>query len=161
MIGVTLKILVLGAAVVLLACSIGLFIMAGVAQSHDVVRIPLPPNTFIAGTQSMADESDAYVGIMKYASFRDIERVAQQAFHRGEKEVYRDEREVTYEGTGPGITYHVSYILMKNPEPQTLTVATTVTFTEKKSRYYWKVYKQVHRALLAYMLDRMIIMAPD
>lgn len=161
MIGVIIKIVLLGAFLVLVACAIGLFVMAGVAQSHDVVRIPVPQNTFIASTQAMADYSDAFVAPMTYSTFRDIERVAQQAFHRGKREVFRDEREVAYEGTAPGLSYHVSYILMKDPAPQTLTVATTVRFENKKGRYYWMVVKHGHRRLLPYLLDRMVIMAPD
>ncbi len=162
MIGIVIKIVLLGAFVILVAIAGGLFIMAGVAQSHDVVRIPVPPNTFIAGTLPTSDDSDAYVGPMDYSTFRDIERVAQQVFHRGTREVYRDEREVAYDGTAFGMSYRISYILNKETSPQTLAVATTVQFgPQKRTRYYWKVAKQVNRRLLPYLLDRMIIMAPD
>jgi hypothetical protein len=162
MIVTAIKIVLLIAFVILIALAIGLFIMAGVAQSHDVVRIPVPPSTYIAGTEPKADYTDAYIGPMEYSTFRDIDRVAQQAFHRGDKEVYRDEREVAYEGSALGLSYTISYILMKDSSPQTLTVATTVRYGEqKRSRYAWMVAKQVHRRLLPYMVDRMIIMAPD
>lgn len=162
MIGIIIRILLLGAFVVLLVCAIGLFIMSGVAQSHDVVSIPVPQGTFIAGTIPNSDYSDAYVGPMEYAGFASIERVEQQAFHRGIKEVYRDEREVAFQGEALGYTYHVSYILFKDPRPSTLVVATTVKYgPDKKRRYLWKVAKQVHCRLMPYLLDRMIIMAPD
>lgn len=162
MIITAIKIVLLGATLVLIALVIGLVVMAGVAQSHDVVRIPVPQSTFVAGTEAQSIYSDAYVGPMEYSTFRDIDRVSQQAFHRGDKEVYRDEREVAYEGSALGLSYTISYILMKDASPQTLTVATTVRVVEpRKGKYCWMVAKHVHRRLLPYLLDRMIIMAPD
>ncbi|HXV13631.1 MAG TPA: hypothetical protein VEC56_05440 [Candidatus Krumholzibacteria bacterium] len=162
MIVTAIKIVLLIAFVILIALAIGLVVMAGVAQSHDVVRIPVPQSTFVAGTEPKSIYSDAYVAPMEYSTFRDIDRVAQLAFHRGTKEVHRDEREVAYEGTMLGLSYTISYILMKDSSPQTLTVATTVRIVEpKKGKYCWMVAKHVHRHLLPYLLDRMVITAPD
>jgi hypothetical protein len=161
MIGAIIKIIIMGAFVVLLVCAIGLFVMAGVAQSHDVVRLPVPSGTFIAGTLPTADYSDAYVAPLRYSGFSSIERVAQQAFHRGHREVFRSDSEVAYEGRASGLEYYISYILRRDTSPPTLAVATTVRIREKKGRYYWMVAKQVHRRLLPYMLDRMAITAPD
>jgi hypothetical protein len=162
MIVVAIRIVLLGAFVVLLACGIGLFVMSGVAQSHDVVRIPVPNSTFVGGAAPTSHYADAYIAPMRYSSFTNIERVAQQAFHRGEKEVFRDEREVAYEGKTLGLTYVVSYILAKETSPPTLTVATTVNLASKrKGRFYWMLVKPVHRHLMPYLLDRMVIMAPD
>jgi hypothetical protein len=156
-----IKIVIMGAFVVLLACVVGLFIMAGVAQSHDVVRLPVPSGTFIAGTQPTSDHSDAYVAPLKINGFSSIERVAQQAFHRGQREVFRSDNEVAYEGQAPGLEYYISYVLTRETSPPTLAVATTVRIKEKKGRYYYMVANQVYRRLLPYMLDRMAIMAPD
>jgi hypothetical protein len=156
-----LRILLLGAFVILIALAAGLAIMAGVAQSHDVVRIPLPSSTFIASTESGSDGSDAYVAPLNYSTFRDIDRVAQLAFHKGQREVFRDEHEVAYEGETAGVHYYISYILVRDIQPPTLIAATTVQVQNKKGRYYWRVVKHVHRRLMPYMLDRMSIMAPD
>ena len=156
-----IKILLLGAFVVLVTCAIGLFIMAGVAQTHDVVRIPVPPGSFAANAISNPSYSDAYVAPLQYRSFRDIDRVAQLAFHRADGEIHRGQNEVAYEGKIAGVEYVVSYILVRETSPQTLTVATTVKTTSKKSRYYWMVAKQVHRRLMPYLVDRMATTAPD
>ncbi len=162
MLGTLIKLLLLGVFVVLIVCAIGLFVMAGVAQSHGVVPIPLPPGTFIAGTEPTSDYADAYIVPMQYRSYRDVARVAQLAFHRGDKEVYRDEREVVYEGERAGIHYYISYMLMKDPQPTTLTVTTVVKYTDpKKGRYLWMVGRQIHRRMMPYLLDRMAVTAPD
>jgi hypothetical protein len=161
MIGTILKILLLGALVVLIALSVGLFIMAGVAQSHDVVRIPLPPSTFIAGTATDSNGADAFVAPLRHSSYRSIDRVAQFAFHKGQREVYRDDHEIAYEGETAGVHYYISYIIARDTSPVTLVAATTVQTKDRKGRYYWKVFKHVHRRLMPYMLDRMTIMAPD
>ena len=76
-------------------------------------------------------------------------------------EIYRSKNEVAYEGRTAGVDYIVSYILMKETSPQTLTVATAVKTGNKKSRYYWMVAKQVHRRLMPYLVDRMVTTAPD
>jgi hypothetical protein len=156
-----IKILLFGAFVVLITCAVGLFIMAGVAQTHDVVRIPVPSGSYIAGALGTPDYTDAYIAPMPFRSFGNIDRVAQQAFHRGDREVYRGKNEVAYEGKKAGVEYIVSYILAKDTSPQTLTVATAVKTGDKKSRYYWRVAKQVHRRLMPYLVDRMVTSAPD
>ncbi len=163
MIGVIIRILILGAIVVMIACGVGLFVMAGVAQSHDVVHIPVPPNTYVVSTEPMSDYSDAFIAPMTYSFFANIDRVAQQAFHRGDKEVFRDEHEVAYEGRKFGLSYVVSYILEKDQSPQTLTVATTVKVVDpkKRARYLLMIGKPIHRCLIPYLLDRMVILAPD
>ena len=161
MIGVILKVVLLGVFVALIASAIGLFVMAGVAQSHDVVSIPLPPSSFIASTVPTSDDADAFVAPLRYSTYRDIDRVAQLAFHKGQREVFRDETEVAFEGETAGLHYYISYILVRDTSPPTLVAATTVQFKDKKGRYYWKALKHVHRRLMPYMLDRMSIMAPD
>lgn len=161
MLGAAIKILLFGAFVVLVTCAVGLLIMAGVAQTHDVVRIPVPSGSYIASAIPNPTYTDAYVGPMQFHSFANIERVAQQAFHRGDREIYRSQNEVAYEGRTAGVDYIVSYILVKETSPQTLTVATAVKTSSKKSRYYWMVAKQVHRRLMPYLVDRMVTTAPD
>ena len=163
MILVAIRIVVLVAFVILIACGIGLFVMAGVAQSHDVVRIPAPNGTFISGDDPHANYTDAYIAPLGYSGFRDIGRVAEQAFYRGDKEIYRDDGEVTYQGTVAGMFhYKMSYLLAKDQSPQTLTVVSSITLAEgKKARYLWVVAKPIHRHLIPYLLDRMVIMAPD
>lgn len=163
MIGVFIRIVILAAIVVLIACGIGLFVMAGVAQSHDVVHIPVPPSTYVESTLPMSDYSDAFIAPMGYSTFANIDRVAQQAFHRGDKEVFRDQHEVAYEGRKFGLSYVVSYILEKDQSPQTLAVATTVKVVDEKkhARYLLVILKPIHRALIPYLLDRMVILAPD
>jgi hypothetical protein len=106
--------------------------------------------------------ADAVIAPMRNSTFRDVDRVAQQAFDRGEKEVFRGKREVAYQGEALGFRYYISYILMKDSSPQTLAVATTVEIgPDKKQRYLWKVAKHFHRQLMPYLLDRMVIEAPD
>jgi len=164
MIGTIIRIVLLGAFAVLVACAVGLVIMSGVAQSHDVVRIPVPPSTFVGGTVSTADFADAYIEPLNYSTFTNIDRVAQVAFHQGDKEVFRNQREVAYEGTRCGLNYVISYILAKDTSPQTLTVATTVRRVDKGRkgpRFLLALWKPVHRRLMPYLLDRMAILAPD
>ncbi len=163
MISAFLRIVVASAFVILVACAVGLFVMAGVAQSHDVVRLPVPPSTFIGSSAPAAAYATAYVAPMRYSTFASIERVEQQAFFHGEKEAFRDEHELSYQGTKWGLGYTMSYILEKGTEPQTLTVALTLNPVDPKgqARYLIKVLKPVMRGLLPYLLDRMVVLAPD
>lgn len=145
--------------VLLIACAVGLFVMAGVAATHDVERVSPPASSFLASVRS--DHEVAFKAPMEYDTYRDIDRLAQFTAHRGLTERYRDARELVYEGSLPGATYLVSFVLMRDKRPNTLTMTTAFTLHGSAGRYLWFIYRPVYRFLGAYLLDRVVENAPD
>ena len=139
---------------------VGLFAMSGVATSHDVIRVPVPRDSYLAGNVQTADYADAYSAPMRFNSYGTIDQVAESAFHKGQ-EAHRDDHEVAYSGKAPGLDYHISYILDLGARPRTLTVATTVHFHGWIGRAYWFVARPIHRMFVPVMLDRMAQAAPQ
>ena len=139
---------------------VGLFAMSGVATSHEIIRVPVPRDSYLSGNVRTADYADAYSAPMRFSSYRTIEEVAENAFHKGQ-EAHRDDHEVAYRGKAPGLDYHISYILDLGARPRTLTVATTVNFRGWVGRAYWFVTRPIHRMLVPVMLDRMAQAAPQ
>lgn len=155
------KAIVVAAIVVVVTVIIGIFIMAGVAGTHDVVPIPVPSYSYISSYEHSADYVDCYRAPLEYNTYRNLDRVIEGVPHKGEREVYRNEMEVVYEGHAVGLHYLLSYILDRSTDPATLSIATAVNITEKKGRYYWKVIRPIHRRLAPFLLDRMAQLAPD
>lgn len=158
MVGTILRALVVFIVVVAITGFLGLFIMAGVASTHDVVAVPVPPDSYVATMK--ADYTSAFRAPLTYNSYRDIEGVAQEAFRLGGKEVYRGEKEVVYEGTRAGIRYFTSYMLDRSASPHTLTMVTMIRLHGTNSGRLWRVLRPVHKRLAPYLLDRMAQAAP-
>jgi hypothetical protein len=98
---------------------------------------------------------------MRYSTYSNIDRVAERAFHKGRSEAFRDAHEVVFEGRLIGLHYYVSYVLTRETSPNTLALATSVRFEDKKGKYVWKVLRPIYRRLAPFMLDRMAVAAPD
>ncbi len=152
----TLAVLALVVAIVGL---IGLFIMAGVAGTHDVVSIPVPSDGYLAGMKH--DYTDAYRAPLRYNTYRDIDRLSREAFRLGGAEVYRSENEIVYEGYRAGIRYYLSYTLDWKTSPNTVTMVTLVRVHGTNAEYAWKAVKPIHKLLSPYLLDRMAQAATD
>jgi len=161
MIGMVFKAVVVIAIVVMITAVIGVFIMAGVAGTHDVVPIPVPSYSYIANQLGPVDYVDCYRVPLEFTTYIKLDTVIEHAFHKGEREVYRDEREVVYEGHALGLQYFLSYILDRRTGPATLSIATAVRIEEKKGQRYWKVLRPIYRRFAPFMLDRMAQSAPD
>ena len=161
MIGTVLKIVVGIVIVVAITGVVGVFIMAGVAGTHEVVRIPVPSYSYIANQLGPVDYADCSRVPLEYTTYIKLDTVIEHAFHKGEREVYRNEREVVYEGHALGLQYFLSYILDRSTNPATLSLATAVRLNDKNAHYYWKVIRPVYRRFAPFMLDRMAQSAPD
>ena len=161
MIGTVLKAVVVIAIVMVITGIIGMFIMAGVAGTHDVVPIPVPSYSYIANQLGPVDYVDCYRVPLEFKTYVKLDTVIEHAFHKGDREVYRDEHEVVYEGRTLGMQYFLSYILDRGTIPATLSIATAVRIQEKNSHYYWKVIRPIYRRFSPFMLDRMAQSAPD
>ncbi len=161
MIGTVLKAVVVIAIVVVITAIIGVFIMAGVAGTHDVVPIPVPSYSYIANQLGPVDYVDCYRVPLEFTTYVKLETVIEHAFHKGDREVYRDEREVVFEGHTLGLQYFLSYILDRGTDPATLSIATAVRIQEPKGRRYWKVLRPIYKRFAPFMLDRMAQSAPD
>lgn len=159
MIGTIFKALSIFIVVVAITGFVGLFIMAGVASTHDVVPIPVPSQSYLATLQG--DYTAAFRAPLMYNTYRTIDRVAEEAFVLGGKEIHRGEDEVVYEGYRGGIRYFTSYMLDRKTNPNTLTTVTLVRLHGTKSAYLWKAIRPVHKRLAPYLLDRMAQAAPD
>jgi len=134
---------------------IGVAVMGGLARSDGVENAEIPPDSYIFGYAGQADYADAYVAPMQFSAFGNIDAVAANAFERGDHEIHRSEREVTFEGTAPGVTYQISYILDLSASPATLTVCTAVHVENRRGRAYFTVVKPIHKMLLPYLVNRM------
>lgn len=152
--GTVIKTILIAAVVMAVAGFIGLFVMSGVASSHGVRRIDLPPGCHAAAVAEKADYTDAYQSPMTYMAFKSIDEAAAATFAPG-REVQRTETEVAYTGYRGGARYDISYVLDRSADPPTITVATAVRLPSRKSRVYWFVAGRVHRMLFPYLLDRM------
>jgi hypothetical protein len=159
MIGAIFRAAVATLIVVAIAAVLGLVVMAGVAATHGVVHIPVPSSSYLSSVK--ADHIDAYRAPLEYNTYRDIARLTAFIQHNGERETYRSDDEIVYEGRAPGVTYFVSYILDRTTNPQTLSMVTAVRIHDRKGRYFWKVFRPVYRRLAPYLLDRLAQSAPD
>jgi hypothetical protein len=161
MIGTFLKVVVVTLVVIAITALIGLIIMAGVAGTHGVERVDIPANSYLADSVSSADYADAYRIPMEFVAYREIHQVIQNAAFKGDDEVHRSETEVVYEGTAPGLRYHVAYILNREQVTPTLAMVTTVRILNREGRYFWTLVRPIHRCLAPYMLDRLASRATD
>lgn len=148
----TLVILVILAAITVFG---GLVIMAGVAGTHDVKPIPIPNNSSLAPIADMWDYSDAFRRPMEYVSYRDIAEIVTNAPFKGDGEIHRSKHEVVFAGTLPGINYQVSYMLDRESFPPAVQLVTMYKIKDKKGRYFFKVWRLVHRCLAPYTLDKL------
>jgi hypothetical protein len=154
-----LKAFIAVAIIVAFVSLVGVFIMAGVAGTHDVVPIPVPSGSSLSTMKS--DYADAYRAPLTYNTYRNIDRVAEHAYHTGAVEVSRNENEIVFEGYRGGVRYFISYMLDRQTTPNTLTVITLVRVHSTTGDYLWKVVRPVHKRLAPYLLDRMAQGAPD
>jgi hypothetical protein len=159
MIGAIFRAAIATLVVVAITGALGLIVMAGVAATHGVVHIPVPGTSYLSSIQ--ADYVDACRAPMEYNTYRDITRVTAFIQHNGERETYRSDYEIVYEGRAPGVTYFVSYMLDRTTSPHTLSMVTAVRIHNRKGSYFWTAFRPVYRRLAPYLLDRLVQAAPD
>jgi hypothetical protein len=145
--------------VVLIFGFLGLFVLSGIAQTHGVVEVPAAEN-FASVDVHNADYSDAWRAELEYRTYRDIDQVAQRAFRKG-REIFRNESEVVYQGTSPGLTWQASYQFDRSTSPNTIMVTTTVRYHNRFGKLYWAFVKPVHRMLTPFRVDQMAMTAPE
>ncbi len=153
------RVLVATTFVLIVAVAVGLFIMAGVASTHDVVRIPVPNASYLATMDSAY--TVAYIAPMDFDTYRSIDRLAQFTARKGLEETNRDDKEIVYQGSLPGVTYYISYMLSRDTQPNTLAMVTAAQVRNKKGHYLLYFYRPVYRLLGPYLLDRVVQAAPD
>ncbi|HEX6790002.1 MAG TPA: hypothetical protein VF247_01710 [Candidatus Krumholzibacteria bacterium] len=161
MLGTLIKALVLTAFVLAITGGIGLFIMAGVASTHDVKSIPIPPGSSLAVIAAQWDYADAFRRPMEFNSYRDLHQMMENISVKGDGEIHRTATEIVYEGTVPGMQYQVAYILDRSGFPPAIELVTAYRFKSDKGKYLWKVYRPIHRCLAPYLLDRLGERAPS
>jgi len=154
-----IKVILLAGLVVAMVCLVGLVAMTAVASSHDIVVVPVPDRSYVAGMAGVADYADAYIGPMEYRFFPTIDYVDVHAFRKGDV-VHRDDSEIVYKGSLPGLTWQTSYILDLTVAPKTLTVVTVVNTHNLFGKIYWKVVRPIHYLVVPVRLDRMLQEAP-
>ncbi|HEX5131718.1 MAG TPA: hypothetical protein VFX92_04425 [Candidatus Krumholzibacteria bacterium] len=159
MFGTFFRAVVVALIVVAIVGYIGLFIMAGVAGTHDVVPIPVPSTSYLS--VMMGDYKDAYRAPLEYNTYRNVDHLAENAFKNKGKEIFRDDDEIVFEGYHFGIRYFNDYLLDRSTSPHTLSMVTVVRIHEKRGKYLWKFFKPIHRRLAPYLVDRMAQAAPD
>lgn len=155
MLGTLFKILIVGLIVFVLAAGLGLVIMAGVANTHDVRPIPIPRDTSLAAIAHQWNYADAFRRPMEYASYKDIAQVVENVPIKGDGEIHRTKNEAVFAGSLPGLQYQVAYMLDRDSFPPALQIVTVYRFKNDRGRWLWKIYRPVHRALAPYLLDRL------
>ena len=160
MLGTLFKIIVVLAIVIAITGGLGLVIMAGVAGTHDVKPIPVPKDSSIYTLSQEWDYGDAFRRPMEFGSFKDIKQLSENVPIKGDGEVHRTPKEVVYAGKLPGLSYQVAYRLDRDSYPPAVELVTAYRIKDKKGKYFWKVFRRIHRCLAPYMLDRLGSRAP-
>jgi hypothetical protein len=160
MLGTLFKVIIIAAIVLAITGGLGLVIMAGVAGTHDVKPIPVPKESSIYGLAQEWDYADAFRRPMEFSAYRDIKQVSENAPIKGDGEIHRTTKEVVYAGKLPGMNYQVAYLLDRDSFPPAVEMVTVYRIKDKKGKYFWKVFRRVHRCLAPYMLDRLGSRAP-
>jgi hypothetical protein len=158
--GTLFKILVAALIVLALTASAGIAIMAVVAGTHDVKRIPIPKECSLYTNSTLWDYADAYRRPMEFNSYRNIKQLIDNVSIKGDGEVHRSDKEVVYAGHLPGIDYQVAYRLDRSGFPPAVELATIYRLQNTQGRYLWKIFRPIHRCLAPYMLDRLGSRAP-
>jgi hypothetical protein len=158
--GALFKVLIVGLIILGLTAAAGLGIMAVVAGTHDVKRIPVPKTSSLYTQSTMWDFADAYKRPMDFNAYRDIKQVEANVTIKGDGEIHRSANELVYAGKLPGIDYQVAYLLDRSGYPSAIEIVTIYRLKNTQGRYLWKVFKPIHRALAPYMLDKLGSRAP-
>jgi hypothetical protein len=158
--GTLFKALIVALIILGLTAAAGLVIMAGVAGTHDVKRIPVPKESLLFAMSTMWNYSDAYRRPMEFNSYRDIKQVIENVSIKGDGETQRSSNEVVYAGHLPGIDYAVSYRLDRSGFPPAIEMVTCYRLKSAQGRYLWKILRPVQRCLAPYMLDKLGSRAP-
>jgi len=161
MFGSLLRALFVAVIVLAITGCLGLFVMAGIAATNNVKSVPIPNTSTLTQFAASADYMDAYQAPLEFNGFRDIDRVAEFAFHKGDNEIFRGENEVAYTGKKWGINYHVSYLIVRELPYNKLYVITAADIKDPKTRRLLPLLKFVHRKVTPFRLDRMAQLAPD
>lgn len=158
--GTLFKVLVIALIVLALTAAAGLVIMAGVAGTHDVKRIPVPKDCSLYTMSTMWDYADAYRRPMEFNSYRDLKQMVDNISIKGESEVHRSANEVVFAGHLTGIDYQVAYRLDRSGFPPAVEMVTAYRLKNREGRYLWKLVRPIHRCLAPYMLDLLGSRAP-
>jgi hypothetical protein len=84
MLGTLFKVLLLTLFVLAITGGLGLVIMAGVAGTHDVKPIPIPPGSSLAVIAQQWNYADAFRRPMEFNSYRDIHQVIDNVSVKGD-----------------------------------------------------------------------------
>ena len=155
MIGALFRALVVAVVVLVITGGLGLVIMAGVADAHDVRRIPVPRQSSLSIIAAEWDYADAWRRPMEFNSYRDIAQVIENASVKGDGEIHRTKQEVVYAGSVPGMNFQVAYRLDRDAYPPSLEMVTVYKFRSATGKQLWRVYRPIHRCLAPYLLDRL------
>jgi hypothetical protein len=158
--GTLFKALIVGLIVLGLIAAAGVAIMAVVADSHDVKRIPVSKDSQLFGVSTMWSYADAYRRPMEFNSYRDLKQMVDNVGFKGDGEARRTNNEVVYTGHMPGIDYTFAYRLDRSGYPPAIELVTCYRLKDTQGRYLWKVFRPIHRCLAPYMLDKLGERAP-
>lgn len=139
---------------VILAGSLLLLSLGGLARESGVRTVTLPRRSLIAAHADGADYFDAYRTPLAQGQFRNLDDVIAAAFQKG-YEVSRNETEVVYHGRSCGVAFHVSYKLSSASDPKGLTITTIVRYESAAGRVYFAFVLPAHRKLVPFLLGRM------
>lgn len=158
--GTLFKVLIVGVIILGLVGAAGLGMMAVVAGTHDVKRVPVPKTSSLYTQSTEWSFADAYRRPMDFNAYRDIKQVEENVSIKGDGEVHRSATEIVYAGKLPGIDYQVAYMIDRSGYPSAIELVTIYRIKDSKGRYFWKVFQPIHKCLAPYMLDKLGSRAP-
>ena len=138
------------------ALFVGLLLMlSGIGHSRGVRAVVPQAPSLIASRIAGADYVDAYRITVAPRRFRNLDDVIAAAFQKG-RQVDRNETEVVYEDSAPGLVFYVAYQLASEGDQTALTMTTVVRYTSSAGRAYFAVVRPVHQRGMPFMVSRMV-----
>ena len=140
------------AAVLLLFGFLALETLRFLGTRAGVETVALPDGSEIQSRSFGNDYADAYrIPLpVRYVSLRELSGASES-----DREVFRGENEVIFEGGAPGLRYLLSYHVSPGEESSHLTVSTVVFYETFVGPIYFTPVQLGHRRILPFFVSRL------
>ena len=122
--------------------------LAIMARSRGVEAVAIPPASLIGVVAQDADYAAAYYVPVSRLDFPSVAVIDAITLGGANEVVGRAPTEVVYRGHGPGLDYHMGYLLRDAAGRRTLTVTTAVHYRNVLGRLYFALARVADWSLL-------------
>ena len=129
-------------------------LLAVVARSRGVEAAPIPQGSLIETVAADADYAGAYRVPVSPLDFPTVEVFDAIAFEQGDGVVGQSSDEVVFRGRGPGMQYHVSYLLSDRNDQLWVTMSTAVHYESTLGKMSFAAVRLVHWGVTPWVLSR-------